>query len=81
MELQIHQGNITSGDSAIVYDTPSTTSARIKYVKQRLIASINNNIFELSAGRSYSATINNAEVVAGTVTLTTSAAHGLTAGQ
>jgi hypothetical protein len=76
----IHQGNITSGDSAIVYDTPSTTSARIKYVKQRLIASINNNIFELSAGRSYSATINNAEVVAGTVTLTTSAAHGLTAG-
>jgi hypothetical protein len=76
----IHQGNITSGDSAIVYDTPSTTSARIKYVKQRLIASINNNIFELTSGRSYSATINNAEVVAGTVTLTTSAAHGLTAG-
>jgi hypothetical protein len=76
----IHQGNITSGDSAIVYDTPSTTSARIKYVKQRLIASINNNIFELSAGRSYSATINNAEVVAGTVTLTTSAAHGLVLG-
>jgi hypothetical protein len=76
----IHQGNITSGDSAIVYDTPSTTSARIKYVKQRLIASINNNIFELTSGRSYSATINNAEVVAGTVTLTTSAAHGLSFG-
>jgi hypothetical protein len=77
---KIHQGNITSGDSAIVYDTPSTTSARIKYVKQRLIASINNSVYELSAGRSYSATINNAAVASGTVTLTTSAAHGLVTG-
>jgi hypothetical protein len=77
---KIHQGNITSGDSAIVYDTPSTTSARIKYVKQRLIASINNSVYELSAGRSYSATINNAAVASGTVTLTTSAVHGLSIG-
>ena len=77
---KIHQGNITSGNSAIVYDTPSTTSARIKYVKQRLISSINNSVYELSASRSYSATINNAAVASGTVTITTSAAHGLVSG-
>jgi hypothetical protein len=76
----VHQGNITSGDSAIVYDTPSTTSARIKYIKQRLISSINNSVYELSAGRTYSATISNAAVASGTVTLTTSVAHGLVSG-
>jgi hypothetical protein len=76
----VHQGNITSGDSAIIYDSPSTTSARIKYVKQRLISSINNSVYELSASKTYSATISNAVVVAGTVTLTTSAAHGLVSG-
>jgi hypothetical protein len=76
----VHQGNITSGDSAIIYDSPSTTSARIKYVKQRLISSINNSVYELSAGKTYSATISNAAVVAGTVTITTSAPHGLVLG-
>jgi hypothetical protein len=76
----VHQGNITSGDSAIIYDSPSTTSARIKYVKQRLISSINNSVYELSAGKTYSATISNAAVLAGTVTLTTSAPHGLVSG-
>jgi hypothetical protein len=76
----VHQGNITSGDSAIIYDSPSTTSARIKYVKQRLISSINNSVYELSAAKTYSATISNAAVVAGTVTITTSAPHGLVLG-
>jgi hypothetical protein len=76
----VHQGNITSGSSAIIYDSPSTTSARIKYVKQRLISSINNSVYELSAGKTYSATISNAAVVAGTVTITTSAPHGLVLG-
>ena len=76
----VHQGNITSGSSAIIYDSPSTTSARIKYVKQRLISSINNSIYELSASKTYSATINNAAVASGTVTLTTSAPHGLVSG-
>jgi hypothetical protein len=76
----VHQGNITSGDSAIVYDTPSTTSGRIKYIKQRLISTINNSLYELSAGRTYSATINNAEVTSGTVTITTSDPHGLVSG-
>jgi hypothetical protein len=76
----VHQGNITSGDSAIVYDTPSTTSGRIKYIKQRLISTINNSLYELSAGRTYSATINNAEVASGTVTITTSDPHGLVSG-
>lgn len=46
---KVHQGAITSGSSAIAYDAPATTSARIKYVKQRLIASINNSIYELDA--------------------------------
>jgi hypothetical protein len=78
---KVHQGAVTSGSSSLeVYDTPSTTSARIKYVKQRLIASINNSVYELSAGRSYSTTINNAAVASGTVTLTTSAVHGLVTG-
>jgi hypothetical protein len=76
----VHQGNITSGDSAIVYDTPSTTSGRIKYIKQRLISTINNSLYELSAGRTYSATINNAEAASGTVTITTSDPHGLVSG-
>jgi hypothetical protein len=79
-ETDVHQGNITSGDSAIVYDTPSTTSGRIKYIKQRLISTINNSLYELSAGRTYSATINNAEVASGTVTITTSDPHGLVSG-
>jgi hypothetical protein len=46
---KVHQGAITSGSSVLAYDAPATTSARIKYVKQRLIASINNGIFELDA--------------------------------
>ena len=46
---KIHQGAITSGSSVIAYDSPSTDTARIKYIKQRLIASINNGIYELDA--------------------------------
>jgi hypothetical protein len=46
---KVHQGAITSGSSVLAYNAPATTSARIKYVKQRLIASINNGIFELDA--------------------------------
>ena len=43
----VHRGNITSGSSTEIYTATSTTSARIRYVKQRVIASINNEIFEL----------------------------------
>ena len=46
---KIHQGAITSGSSVLAYNAPATTSARIKYVKQRLIATINNSVFELDA--------------------------------
>jgi hypothetical protein len=46
---KVHQGAITSGSSVIAYDAPSTNSARIKYVKQRLIATINNSVYELDA--------------------------------
>ena len=76
----VHQGNVTSGSSSIIYNSPSTTSARIKYVKQRLISSINNSVYELSASKTYSTTISNAAVATGTVTLTTSAPHGLVSG-
>lgn len=44
----VHRGNITSGSSTEIYNATSTTSARIRYVKQRVIASINNKIYELS---------------------------------
>jgi hypothetical protein len=44
----VHRGNITSGSSTEIYNASATTSARIKYVKQRVIASINNKIYELS---------------------------------
>jgi hypothetical protein len=44
----VHRGNITSGSSTEIYNASSTTSARIRYVKQRVIASINNKIYELS---------------------------------
>jgi hypothetical protein len=57
-----------------------TTSASINYAKQRLISSINDSVYESSAGKTYSAAISNAEVAAGTVTITTSAPHGLVLG-
>ena len=44
---KVHRGNITSGSSNEIYNAASTTSARIKYVKQRLIASVNNALHEL----------------------------------
>jgi hypothetical protein len=46
----VHRGNIggTTSDTEI-YNASSTTSARIKYIKQRLIATINNKLYELSA--------------------------------
>jgi hypothetical protein len=46
---KIHQGAITSGSSVLAYDSPTTSRARIKYIKQRLIAGINNSIYELDA--------------------------------
>ena len=46
---KVHQGAITSGSSVLAYNAPATTNARIKYVKQRLIAAINNSIYELDA--------------------------------
>jgi hypothetical protein len=77
----IHKGSVgaTPADS-ILYATASTTRATIRYVKQRLITAIGSSIYELNAAKTYSSTINNAAVVAGTVTLTTSAAHGLVVG-
>jgi len=48
-ETKIHQGDITSGSSVLAYDSPTTSRARIKYIKQRLIAGINNSIYELDA--------------------------------
>lgn len=46
----VHRGNIggTTSDTEI-YNATSTTSARIRYIKQRLIASINNKLYELDA--------------------------------
>jgi hypothetical protein len=76
----IHRGSVgaTPADAEIYNAT--TTRATIRYVKQRLICAIGNAIYELDATKTYSSTINNASVVAGTVTLTTSAAHGLIVG-
>jgi hypothetical protein len=76
----IHRGSVgaTPADAEIYNAT--TTRATIRYVKQRLICAIGNAIYELDATKTYSSTINNASVVAGTVTLTTSAAHGLIIG-
>ena len=77
----IHKGSVgaTPADSEI-YAAASTTRATIRYVKQRLITAIGSVIYELNAAKVYSSTINNAAVVAGTVTLTTSAVHGLIVG-
>ena len=46
----VHRGNIggTTSDAEI-YNASGTTSARIKYIKQRLIASVNNGLYELSS--------------------------------
>ena len=43
----VHRGLIASGSSTEIYNASSTTSARIKYIKQRLIATINNKVYEL----------------------------------
>ena len=77
----VHRGELfsTPNDTEI-YAAPSTTRATIRYVKQRLIAAIGSSIYELDSAKTYSSTINNAAVVSGTVTLTTSAAHGLIVG-
>lgn len=47
----VHRGNIggTTSDAEI-YNASSTTNACIRYVKQRLIAAINNKIYELDPG-------------------------------
>ena len=77
---KIHKGSVgaTPADSEIYAAT--VTRATIRYVKQRLIAAIGNALYELDAAKSYSSTITNAAVVAGTVTLTTSAVHNLVVG-
>lgn len=43
----VHRGNITSGSSTEIYSAAATTNARIKYVKQRLIAAVNKTLYEL----------------------------------
>ena len=49
----VHRGNLagTTSDTEI-YNATSTTRATIRYVKQRLIAAINNKIYELDANHS-----------------------------
>jgi len=56
------------------------TRATLAWVKQRLVGAVTNSIYELTTATAYSSTINNAMVASGTVTLTTSAAHGLIVG-
>ena len=48
----VHRGNITSGSSTEIYAASSTTNARIRYVKQRLIAAVNNELRELDPAHS-----------------------------
>ena len=46
----VHRGNIGGATSDTeIYNATSTTSARIRYIKQRLIASVNNKLYELDA--------------------------------
>ena len=46
----VHRGNIGGTTSDVeIYNATSTTSSRIKYIKQRLIASVNNKLYELDA--------------------------------
>ena len=49
-ETHVHRGNIGGTTSDVeTYNASSTTSARIRYIKQRLIATINNKLYELNA--------------------------------
>ena len=46
----VHRGNIGGATGDVeTYNASGTTSARIKYIKQRLIATINNKLYELNA--------------------------------
>jgi hypothetical protein len=46
----VHRGNIGGATGDVeTYNASATTSARIKYIKQRLIATINNKLYELNA--------------------------------
>ena len=49
----VHRGNLAGATSDTeIYNASSTTRATIRYVKQRLIAAINNKIYELDANHS-----------------------------
>jgi hypothetical protein len=58
----------------------SGSRATLAWAKQRLVSAIENKIYELTGTTIYASTINNAAVASGTVTLTTSAVHGLLVG-
>jgi hypothetical protein len=46
----VHRGNIGGATGDVeTYNASGTNSARIKYIKQRLIATINNKLYELNA--------------------------------
>jgi hypothetical protein len=76
----VHKGSVGATPADSIIYAATTTRATIRYVKQRLIAAVGNVLYELDASKTYSSTIMNAAVVTGTVTLTTSAAHGLIVG-
>ena len=68
---------IISNGTLIQHYVTGNDNVKLGWVKQRLVGCIGNKVYELTKSASYSSTISNAAATAGTVTITTSVAHGL----
>jgi hypothetical protein len=79
----IYQGTLTGGSGSLIFTHPtaatgSVTSVRMGWAKQRLIAGVNNYLYEVTPITTY--TVTAASLSTNVATLTTSAAHNFAVG-
>ena len=76
----IYRGTLDGGTGSLIFTNPSSaTSAKLGYAKQRVIAGINNSIFEVVPIATLS--VVGASLSSNVVTLTTATAHNFNVGQ
>jgi hypothetical protein len=78
----IYQGTLAGGSGSLIFTHPSVvgtvTSVRMGWAKQRLIAGVNNYLYEVTPITTY--TVTAADLSTNVATLTTSAAHNFAVG-
>jgi hypothetical protein len=78
----IYRGTLAGGTGSAIFTYPAAvgtvTNVKIAWVKQRLIAGVNNYIYEVTPITSY--TVNAGELKTNVATLSTSAVHNFTVG-